>query len=322
MHHFPPTDTYLQACLYQGLCARWPNHLMPLAVYIAPFRWYESDKQNQADRYRQMVLDAMSAWQSASQGRISFRLVANAYDSQIDLSWRRVDRKSLGHCKYLVNKQGLLYSAEIEIGVSDRFLHAEYDDPEEVRHTILHEFGHALGLVGHSDASDDIMYVPHQFGVFSLSARDKATLAWLYKLPPAFNYIQKAATFKLRAPFGFNDVLNAIVNQHPDGQAQANAQAQVKSHLKHQERQISTAPTGPQPLTVRPEDSPVGSYVDQNSQTLEGHSEKDTSGLDLDAQQKLLSQQGKFLMATQPVKRPPISPKSDSAKPTTEEDEP
>jgi hypothetical protein len=97
--------TYLDACLKDGITVRWPDSAMPIRVYVAPFRWYEKSKQQESYAYNQMVYDAFSTWSRLSGELVRFQFVAGLDDSQIDLNWRRVDRKSLGHCEYLVNRQ-------------------------------------------------------------------------------------------------------------------------------------------------------------------------------------------------------------------------
>ena len=202
--------TYLDACLKEGRTARWPDSAMPVRVYIAPFRWYEQSKQQESYAYNQMVMEALQRWQDVSNNVIRFQLVQRLQDSQIDIHWRRVDRKSLGHCKYMINDRSMVYSSEIEIGISDGVLHAQYNAMDEVRHTILHEIGHALGLLDHSDHQEDIMYVPHQYGVVDISARDILTLQWLYKLPVGFYYPAIGKKYNLPEPFTLHDVLDQI----------------------------------------------------------------------------------------------------------------
>lgn len=199
--------TYLQQCLKEGRLTRWPAKAMPIHVYIAPFSWYEKSKQQDAYAYNQMVLDALRAWSEVSNGTVRFQTVYTLNESQIDIKWRRVDRKSLGHCLYSWDKEGQIYSAEIEIGLSDGILHARYNDMDEVRHTILHEVGHALGITGHSPYEGDIMYVPHQYGVTSLSSRDVETLKVLYELPIAYDYLQDARELQLNNPQSVDEVI-------------------------------------------------------------------------------------------------------------------
>ena len=51
-----------------------------------------------------------------------------------------------------------------------------------IQATALHELGHAFGLWGHSDQASDVMAVsPGAKPLLQLSARDRATLGWLYR---------------------------------------------------------------------------------------------------------------------------------------------
>lgn len=173
--------TYLDECLQRGIIVRWPSGAMPVKVYISPCRWYAS-QGNDNYTYKSMAQEAFKEWESASKGLVSFKFVNSLYESQINLEWKRVERKSLGNCKFNYDTKKRLFSAEINIGLSDGILHGNYQNKQEVYHTILHEVGHSLGL-GHSPFKNDIMYVPHQYGVNNLSETDKKTLIWLYKLP-------------------------------------------------------------------------------------------------------------------------------------------
>lgn len=173
--------TYLNANLKGGKIIKWTKECFPLPVFIAPFTFYSmtpSDKYV----YMNMVIDALNTWESVSGGRFSFTMANSLHDSQMNVEWRRVDRKSLGNCTFNYNKDSLIYSAEVSIGISDGIIHQKYMDENEVYHTILHEIGHALGL-GHSNNPNDIMYTPHQYGVVKLSQRDINSVRWLYDLP-------------------------------------------------------------------------------------------------------------------------------------------
>jgi hypothetical protein len=192
-------DTYLSFCLKEGFVTRWPERLLPIKVYISPFNWYEKSKQQYAQAYNRMAWECFEEWTARTGQAVRFQQVKSLNESQINLVWRRVDRKSLGHCQTLWDAKGRIYGAEISIGVSDGLVHAQYNSPAEVKHTILHEIGHALGLNGHSDEPTDMMYVPHQYGVTVLSERDVNTVKWLYQLPIGLNVWQEAQALGLEA---------------------------------------------------------------------------------------------------------------------------
>ena len=129
--------SYVSECLKKDKIIRWSDNCMPLTVYIAPFRWYKA--RNEGYNYRQIVIDALKIWQTATQNKVSFKIVTSLNQSQINLDWKRVDRSSLGHCYFNFDGQGRLFSAEIQIGLSDGVIHAQYQDKNEVFHTVLHE---------------------------------------------------------------------------------------------------------------------------------------------------------------------------------------
>jgi predicted Zn-dependent protease len=55
---------------------------------------------------------------------------------------------------------------------------------EAIQATALHELGHAFGLWGHSDDPGDAMAAsPGSQPILRLSARDRATMRWLYAQP-------------------------------------------------------------------------------------------------------------------------------------------
>lgn len=228
--------TYLQDSLKNGKIMRWADSCMPLKFYIAPFRFY--DKKGEDYKYKQMVMDALMAWQKVSMGKATFALVNSLNESQINLEWKRVDRQALGHCYFNFDSQNRLFSAEVKIGISDGLIHKNYMAEDEVYHTILHEIGHALGL-GHSPFETDIMYTPHKYGVVKLSEHDKATLQWLYKLNIGTTASELASKYNVGGGGDIDEVVARIIEKNVPSEfekVKKGLTAQQKDLLQEQEK--------------------------------------------------------------------------------------
>ena len=195
--------TYLQESIKGGRLMRW--NMMPLKVFIAPMKFYS--KQGQDLKYRQMVRQALDEWHKVSNGKVSFVIVDNLLSSQINIDWKRVQRKALGHCIFQYDRNNRLYSAEVTIGLTEGLVHADYNDEGETYHTILHEIGHAIGL-GHSPFKNDIMYTPHQKGIMHVGAGDKLSVNWLYTFPQGKTVNEIASKYST----GGSDIDEVVAN--------------------------------------------------------------------------------------------------------------
>lgn len=219
--------TYVAESLKNGKIMRWT--FMPLKVYIAPMKFYS--KQGENLKYRQMVVKALNEWQNATKGKISFKIVETLLESNVNVDWKRVERKALGHCYFNYDASNRLYGAEVAIGLTEGAVHADYMDENEVYHTILHEIGHAVGL-GHSPNPADIMYTPHQKGINSISEGDRLTVNWLYTLPQGATTSEVASKYNIG---GSN--IDEIIAKFIDKKSSTEFE-KVKSSIKVQKRDL------------------------------------------------------------------------------------
>lgn len=199
--------TYIQYSLNNGRISRWDKHDFPLPIFIEKCRWYAA--KGEESKYNDMVIRAIKDWEVRTNGLIRFKVIDRLYDSKVNLTWKRVDRKSLGLCTFNFEKSRM-FSAEVEIGLSDGIIHQKYMDDNEVYHTILHELGHAVGL-GHSPERQDIMYTPHQYGMVNISDNDVQTLLYIYNLPIGLTGKQMGEHFQIDSK-NFDEII-AILEQ-------------------------------------------------------------------------------------------------------------
>jgi tetratricopeptide (TPR) repeat protein len=191
----PHTPDYLESIMENGKFYRWPINRLPLKVFVDT----GAAVPNFKEAYRTGFLEALSAWSTASQNKLTFMLVPSPIGADIAADWTANPyevRQSgsdveQGICfmQSLTNKRQhtvdeFIATARLRICTIDRETGKPLGD-DDMKKTCLHELGHALGLRGHSSNNHDIMFYSVSPTVWPvLSKRDKATLCRLYEQYP------------------------------------------------------------------------------------------------------------------------------------------
>ena len=173
---------------FQAIVARWPREAMPIRVSVTirgRHAW-----PDRADAVR-ITRDAYAAWSNVvADGVPSFAIVEDASEAQIRVSWARVsnDEWAAGwaHSKPKW-EDGIIRQSTVKL----RSRIGEHHISEaRAREILMHEFGHALGLLGHSPVVDDLMYPALQRDIREgPSERDLRTLRRLYAAPIGDGYV-------------------------------------------------------------------------------------------------------------------------------------
>lgn len=164
--------------------------------------------------FKPMMQKAYSEWQTVLGSNVMFTYSGNKEDATDIVSFSRAGggkgMQEGGNCQYDI-QENFLKGSKIVINAYDST--GKPMPKEIIYHTMLHEIGHSIGIMGHSPYKGDVMsqgsaiFLPH------LSQRDKNTVKLLYKdygKQPTKEDIHKAKTEEL------TDIAKRVAN-HPSG---------------------------------------------------------------------------------------------------------
>ncbi len=172
---------YIQDAERTGLL-RWSREDIPISVYITP----ATDAAGQAKH--DLIKQCLSEWSQVAPQLIAFKDVQTANDAKIKISWvgdggLLSEVSEAGEAK-VAQRDGRIFGANIVLTPIEE---TDKDRDARMHSTILHELGHALGLIGHSPNTADVMYFTELVSgqVPGLSERDKKTMLLLYSWKPS-----------------------------------------------------------------------------------------------------------------------------------------
>lgn len=186
-------DNYIYSAVLNKDIVRWNRESFPLKVYI-------DTESAPGASYVDNIKSAFTQWSKES-GFLQFTQVSTPEESDIELKFADYQGPECtsADCKYLLavtnsktDEFNRLSKMIITFYKNNPF--GEENTDTQIYNTALHEIGHALGVSGHSDDPEDVMYGNNNSvndftsfydeGKVYLTKRDLNTIALLYRLAP------------------------------------------------------------------------------------------------------------------------------------------
>lgn len=222
--------TYIDRVPYGTAVIRWNADKFPLAIF---FDASTVEYQN----YRQAIEQAFNAWERESYNFLSFRKTTSESDADIVVSISNsLDSPCDGNntqCLYSVgNTEPEINSDKLKkmrITFRAKDNNGNLFENQKIYATALHEIGHALGIMGHTDMPDSIMNATLNSG--SISQADVNTLILLYALAPDISNYDEDMMYSdfVYAPI----VMGNIIDVAADKIAEAKAYIRNAPHLSY-----------------------------------------------------------------------------------------
>lgn len=189
-------ENYIEKAPTDGQILRWDASKFPLQVY------FKNNSINAPQYFVPTIQRAFLQWQGASSNLVSFNFTDDEKKANIVVSINpstNMKQCDQSDCKYTVayttpDIEGN-FLKKMDIFFYDSNNLGQPFSQKEIFNTAIHEIGHSLGIMGHSENPDNIMYMetnPNEQSYFenlrsdfqSLSQADINTLSLLYKLVP------------------------------------------------------------------------------------------------------------------------------------------
>ena len=184
-------NTYIKDAMHDGVVIRWSRSSFPIKYYIEPFssipQYYFSETEN-----------AFKDWQRETDEFIKFSEVKDEDSADITVKFRptATGNSSHAHGEYqvaittpVIEDKSL---KKMKIVCSIKPHTNEFFTPQQLKTIMTHEIGHALGIWGHPNDNQSVMYysLDNPFDYYerridtSISYKDVNTIKLLYSFAP------------------------------------------------------------------------------------------------------------------------------------------
>ncbi len=137
-----------------------------------PVRVYFEKDENYSETLQSIALHGFDQWVEATEMKIRYQLVDSREAAHIVVRFDPGTRDGKTRYRYQLN--GQLVHADIDIGIKG-------NNRIDIQSVAAHEFGHALGIGGHSVNPNDMMYATYTSGVpLRITESDLNTLKTAY----------------------------------------------------------------------------------------------------------------------------------------------
>lgn len=159
---------------------RWSPRKFPLRVQIERL---PSEVRSARAEVEELIRAAIREWSDVVEpGLPSFRF-KQISAAEIRFKWTRdLPEHIAGQLEYFTAPGGFQFRADA-IQLPVEAISDSATTRERLYRVVLHELGHALGIIGHSDDPSDIMFQSIVDTEAELTGRDRNTLRMLYSCP-------------------------------------------------------------------------------------------------------------------------------------------
>ena len=186
-------NNYIENTPTAGNIVRWNTKSFPLKIYIS-----NDSEKYLPEYYNEVIFKALNQWK-ISTGFITYDTVGKYNDADITIIIKSIPKDICKNkkCSYTVGLTTPEYNGNtlkrMNITLYATNPANQFFTDKELYNTMLHELGHAFGIMGHSSNSDDLMYMSSsgntdytnfRSSFQYLTSNDINTVKLLYNLKP------------------------------------------------------------------------------------------------------------------------------------------